>query len=524
MKRAGARADLVNDGSLDIRGVTVRFGGLTALDDVSLTAAPRKITGIIGPNGAGKTTLLNTACGFVRPESGTVSFDGRPLTGLKAHRLAGLGIARTLQGVGLFRGLSVVENVMVGATPAARAGVWTALFGLPRSDRDERRLRERAMQALAEVGAADLADRMPDTLAYGLRKRVALARALAGRPRLLLLDEPASGFPENELPELGELIKKMAAEAGVVVIEHRMDLVMSVCDTIFVLDFGKLIAVGTPAEIQADPAVTAAYLGAGAGPAAGADAAGSQAPEVPGPTMPDAAALAIEDVVAGYGGVPVLNGVSVAARPGTITAVLGANGAGKTTLLRTISGLVRPRQGRILVDGTNLARRHPEDIARAGVAHVPEGQGVITELTVEENLRLGALSRRGGAVRSAALADAYRRFPLLAERRKRQAGLLSGGERQVLVIARALMSAPRVLLLDEPSLGLAPRMVAQVMDLVRKLRDEAGLTVLLVEQNARSALAIADCGMVLNLGKVVADDDAATLAADVALRRHYLGF
>ena len=240
--------------------------------------------------------------------------------------------------------------------------------------------------------------------------------------------------------------------------------------------------------------------------------------------MPNAAALAIEDVVAGYGGVPVLNGVSVAARPGTITAVLGANGAGKTTLLRTISGLVRPRQGRILVDGANLARRHPEDIARAGVAHVPEGQGVITELTVEENLRLGALSRRGGAVRSAALADAYRRFPLLAERGKRQAGLLSGGERQVLVIARALMSAPRVLLLDEPSLGLAPRMVAQVMDLVRKLRDEAGLTVLLVEQNARSALAIADCGMVLNLGKVVADDDAATLAADVALRRHYLGF
>jgi len=251
----------MNDGSLDIRDVTVRFGGLTALDDVSLTAAPRKITGIIGPNGAGKTTLLNTACGFVRPQSGTVEFGGRSLTGLSAHRLAGLGIARTLQGVGLFKGLTVAENVMVGATPAARAGVWSALLGLPRSDRDERRLRERALQALAEVGAEDLADRMPDTLAYGLRKRVALARALVARPRLLLLDEPASGFPENELPELGELIKKMAADAGVVVIEHRMDLVMSVCDTIFVLDFGKLIAVGTPAEVQANPAVTAAYLG-----------------------------------------------------------------------------------------------------------------------------------------------------------------------------------------------------------------------------------------------------------------------
>jgi branched-chain amino acid transport system ATP-binding protein len=241
--------------------------------------------------------------------------------------------------------------------------------------------------------------------------------------------------------------------------------------------------------------------------------------------MPDsAAALTVEGIVAGYGGVPVLNNVSVAARPGTITAVLGANGAGKTTLLRTISGLVKPRQGRILVDGANVARRPPENIARAGVAHVPEGQGVITELTVEENLRLGGLSRRGGSVRSAALTDAYRRFPMLGERKKRPAGLLSGGERQILVIARALMSAPRVLLLDEPSLGLAPRMVTQVMDLVRGLRDDAGLTVLLVEQNARSALAIADCGMVLNLGKVVAADDAAVLAADVALRRHYLGF
>ena len=283
----------MNNGSLDIQSVTVHFGGVTALDDVSLTAAPRKITGIIGPNGAGKTTLLNTACGFVRPQSGTVSFDGRPLTNLSAHRLAGLGIARTLQGVGLFRGLSVVENVMVGATAGARAGVWSALFGLPRSDRDERRLREQAMRALDEVGAADLADQMPDTLAYGLRKRVALARALAGRPRMLLLDEPAGGFPESELPELGELIKKMAADAGVVVIEHRMDLVMSVCDIIFVLDFGKLIAAGTPAQVQANPAVTAAYLGtegardgsdragpgAGAGPAvrpaSGAGAGGS---------------------------------------------------------------------------------------------------------------------------------------------------------------------------------------------------------------------------------------------------------
>jgi branched-chain amino acid transport system ATP-binding protein len=239
---------------------------------------------------------------------------------------------------------------------------------------------------------------------------------------------------------------------------------------------------------------------------------------------PAVAALAVEDIVAGYGGVPVLDRLSVSVMPGTITAVLGANGAGKTTLLRTISGLVRPGHGRVLVGGTDMARRQPEDIARAGVAHVPEGQGVITELTVDENLRVGGLIRRGQGGRAAALADIYRRFPVLAERRKRAAATLSGGERQILVIARALMAAPRVLLLDEPSLGLAPRMVTQVMDLIRQLRDDTGLTVLLVEQNARSALGIADKGLVLNLGKVVAEDDAVSLAADTRLRRHYLGF
>jgi branched-chain amino acid transport system ATP-binding protein len=239
--------------------------------------------------------------------------------------------------------------------------------------------------------------------------------------------------------------------------------------------------------------------------------------------MADAATLEVRDLASGYGGVQALAGVSITAQPATITAVLGANGAGKTTLLRTISGFVRARRGHVVLDGTDLTRRPPEDISRAGVAHVPEGQGVITELTVEENLRLGGLCG-GRADRAAALAESYQRFPVLAERRRRAAATLSGGERQMLVIARALMARPRVLLLDEPSLGLAPLLVAQVMDLVARLRHERGLTVLLVEQNARSALAIADQGVVLNLGKVVASAAAAELASDVALRKHYLGF
>jgi branched-chain amino acid transport system ATP-binding protein len=258
---------------LEVREVTVRFGGLTALDAVSLIVPPRHVLGVIGPNGAGKTTLLNVLCGFIRPDHGDVIINGVRRPAIRPHQLAALGVGRTLQGVGLFGRLTALENVMVGATPAAKAGFASALFAFPRAARDEQHLAKLAREALDRVGAGAVADARPGELPYGMRKRVALARALAARPRLLLLDEPASGLDESELAELGQLIRELAAggpaesatgSAGpaVVVVEHHMDLMMSVCDSITVLDFGKVIADGTPAEVQADPAVTAAYLGA----------------------------------------------------------------------------------------------------------------------------------------------------------------------------------------------------------------------------------------------------------------------
>jgi branched-chain amino acid transport system ATP-binding protein len=259
----------MNPGSvLEVRNVSVRFGGLTALDSVSLAVPPRHVTGVIGPNGAGKTTLLNVLCGFIRPDEGEVLFGGRRHA-IRPHRLAALGVARTLQGVGLYAGLSALENVMMGATCRATAGFWSALLALPRAGRDERRLRELARQALDRVGAAEAADAMPTELPYGMRKRIALARALAARPSLILLDEPASGLDETELADLGRLIRDLAAEGSLVVVEHHMDLMMSVCDSITVLDFGKVIATGTPREVQDNPAVTAAYLGAGEGSSGG---------------------------------------------------------------------------------------------------------------------------------------------------------------------------------------------------------------------------------------------------------------
>ncbi len=234
--------------------------------------------------------------------------------------------------------------------------------------------------------------------------------------------------------------------------------------------------------------------------------------------------LEVDGLTVSYGPVRALRGVSFAARPSTITAVLGANGAGKTTLLRAMTGLVRPQEGSVRFDDHELTGLPVEEVVRLGVAHVPEGRGVIDQLTVEENLRLGALWRKDKSDRKRALAETYDLFPPLAERRRRLGAALSGGERQMLAIGRALVSRPRVLLLDEPSLGLAPLVTAQLMALLAELTLLASLTVILVEQNARSALSVATWAVVINLGQVVVSDTAAAVGTDTGLRHHYLGF
>jgi branched-chain amino acid transport system ATP-binding protein len=256
---------VARDGAFAARSLTVRFGGITALDSVSFELAGGEVLGIIGPNGAGKTTLFNVICGFVRPQSGTLEWNGRALAKVRANRLARLGIARTLQGVGLFPRLTVLENVMVGAQRFRRAGVASALLGLPRSDRDERALRERSLAALRDLECEGVAARLPQTLPYPVQKRVALARALVGEPRLLLLDEPAGGLSADEVRELGERIRALRGSMAVMLVEHRMDLVMSVCDRVVVLDFGRVIAHGDRATIKRDPGVLEAYLGREAG-------------------------------------------------------------------------------------------------------------------------------------------------------------------------------------------------------------------------------------------------------------------
>ncbi len=234
--------------------------------------------------------------------------------------------------------------------------------------------------------------------------------------------------------------------------------------------------------------------------------------------------LEVQDLCVSYGAVEALRSVTLSARPGSITAVLGANGAGKTTLLRTISGLVKPRSGAVRFSGEELLGNPVEIIARRGVSHVPEGRGVIGEMTVEDNLRLPTLWCMGRHERQAAIEATFELFPQLRNLRRRHASALSGGERQMLVIGRALISRPRLLLLDEPSLGLAPLVTAQLMSLLRDQTEGTELTVVLVEQNARSALSVSQHAVVLNLGEVVVSDQASVVASDNALRHHYLGF
>jgi branched-chain amino acid transport system ATP-binding protein len=471
---------------LDVRQVSVSFGGLQALSDVSLDVQVGHVTGLIGPNGAGKTTLFNVVTGLLAPNTGRVDLDGRDITRRKPHQRARLGIGRTFQRLETFGSLTARENVLVAAE--MRRG-WS-------HDR-KRSPAVIADEILERVGLQEVAEDRVDGLPTGTARLVELGRALATQPRVLLLDEPSAGLNESETATLGELLREVAGSGlAVLLVEHDMSFVMGTCERIHVLDFGRIISVGTPTEVQGDDTVRAAYLGEDEEQERKAPAAASGDGGNAGTAAPPA--LELRDIHAGYGTIDVLHGVSLTVPTGSVFALLGPNGAGKSTMLKVASGQIAPNAGEVRLFGSSVQGKSSDALARAGVCAIPEGRGIFPNLTLTENLRMATYT---GPHMSELEERAFTRFPRLRDRRKQLAGTLSGGEQQMLAMARALTTDPKVLLLDELSMGLAPIVVEELYEIVARIAAE-DVSILIVEQFAHEVLDVAETAAIMLHGQI----------------------
>jgi ABC-type branched-subunit amino acid transport system ATPase component len=526
-----------NVARLASEGVTVRFGGLVAVNDVDLAVAPGKIVGLVGPNGAGKSTLFSVMSGLLRPSRGRVLLDGQDVTGTRPQVRAGMGLARTFQHPELFTGLTVREHLVIAyRVKHAKRRIWSDLFtmgSLHPAKADE----QATVDGLVDLlGLGPVANRPALGLPLGWARLVELGRALTPSPTVLLLDEPSAGLDSSETEQFEETLRTAARERGisVLLVEHDVELVMRMCSTIYVLDFGVLIASGAPDEVRANPQVRAAYLGeeiakdhdaedtedvAEVSEALSAQPVMGDGEEAP-PAEEQPAALVVQDLSVHYGEAVAVSGVSFSVGAGRALAVLGANGAGKSSLARAVSGLVRPSGGRVVLDGQETANWAAFRIRRAGVVHLPEGRGVFRDLTVIDNLRMAVAFLENRQSRREGVDRALELFPPLAARRRQEAGLLSGGEQQMLSLARALATSPKLLIADEMSLGLAPQMVDLVFDGLERAR-QAGVTVIMIEQYVHRALAFADDCIVLQRGTLAWKGPAS--AAGGELLRHYLG-
>lgn len=501
---AGLKAYAKSDG-LSAEDISIAFGGVKAVNNVSFTAKPGEVTSIIGPNGAGKTTLLNIISGFYKPTAGAVRIDGQDIAGKPTDFAARNGISRTYQATRLFENMSVIDNVIAGF-PVGR-------FGKPFSAIASDENRNHAAGLLAFCGYHGDIDARAGDLPHVDRRLVEIARSLATKPGVLLLDEPAAGLMHADKVSLAKLLRQLA-DAGitVVLVEHDMEMVMGISDQILAVDAGTPIIFGAPQDVQKDARVIAAYLGDGKMKAR------------PRPVPFEAGASPVIETLrltAGYGAAPVLQSVDIRVRQGEMVALLGANGAGKSTFLTALAGLLRPVKGSIVLNNEYIHALAPHQIVEQGLILVPEGRQVFPELTVRENIELGAY-KQPKPVSSEELETLLNRFPRLRDRINSPAGLLSGGEQQMMAIARGLVAKPKALLLDEPSLGLAPAMVEELYAILGELRDD-GVTILLVDQMATMALSVADYAYVLEQGQVVAEGKAADLRQDERLIAAYLG-
>jgi branched-chain amino acid transport system ATP-binding protein len=475
--------------NLEVKGLTKRFGGLVAVKDMSFSVRAGQILGLIGPNGSGKSTVMKLIMGIERPDAGSVRIKDIEVAGWPSHRIARMGAGIVFQHSRPLHRQTVLENIKLALLPDKL----TRLFADPAID-------EHARAIAARVGLGAVLDRRPATLPFADLRKIEIAKAIARDPQVLLIDEPFAGLTSSETAAFSDLICQLRDDGrAVLLVDHNVKSVSRLVDRVLAMYVGERIAEGTADEVMRDETVRRVYLGGSIETAAR-----------PESSFRDTATpfLAVDNLSVQYGKAQALQNVSIHVRAGEFVSVVGLNGAGKTTLFNAISGLL-PYSGDIRREGLSAAA-----IARRGIVQCPEGRELFTDMTVRENLDLGG-QHLPPAESAAQIAWLFDLFPILRNRQKQNAGTLSGGEQQMLTIARALMMKPKLLILDEPTLGLAPVILEQLSKALERLRQTTPITVLLGEQNVTFALPHADRVYVLEHARIVWEGGPARFAAEV---------
>ncbi|WP_442957742.1 branched-chain amino acid ABC transporter ATP-binding protein/permease [Polaromonas sp.] len=493
---------------LEVQAIDKHFGGIQAVRNAQLTLHAGEIHALIGPNGAGKTTTFNLISGMFAPDRGTVKLNGRQIQGLSPHDICQQGLARSFQITNLFRGLSIYENLRLSlqARHTARFNMWRDIDSYPQ-------IHAETSELMKFLGLEGMEKIEGGELSYGGQRLVDLGIALGSKPHVLLMDEPLAGLAAAERERVSHLVKTIASNIPVLIVEHDIDRVLGFSQQVTVMNQGSVLMAGTPDEARADQRVQEIYTGTGTPPVTGRMAGdASSRPQL----------LRFEGVNAFYGKSHILNDASLEVREGEIVALLGRNGAGKSTLLKTLTGLLKPASGQIEYAGRNIAGLPAPDIARMGIGYVPQGRGLFSGMTVAENLSLGRLARAtdgsNGCVWSEEKILQY--FPRLKERMNTHADYLSGGEQQMVAVARALSGNVRLLLLDEPFEGLAPAVVQELFTVFDQLRRE--VSIIIVEHNLDLVLALADRVFALERGAVFHTGPAEPLLSDLDYRKQIL--
>ncbi len=543
--------------SLKIEDLSIEFGGIKALKDINLIVEPHSLVGLMGPNGAGKTSLINCVSRIYDPTRGRISFGGHDLLKLSGDEIKQVGISRTFQDLSFFRqieGMLVMDYLRLGQFDPKKISILSDCLNLKKSFEREKELKKNARRVLdffrqmrlhleppeeernypiihGREGSPDLTDLEFSpirNLSFAWRRRLDLARALVSNPKLLLLDEPAQGLAPSEIENLGSVLKIIQKEFGVaaLIVEHNVSTLMKISDHVVVMNSGEIIAMGSPKEVSQNPEVVNIYMGTNSAQDTNSpkmsEVSSNQEEKLQTKTEP---LLEVRNIDLYYGAAQALFSVSLKFHVKQVISILGTNGSGKSTLLKAICGIEKPSYGKIFLNGEELPLGWPEVSNERGIQYVAQGHVIFPELTALENLKVGAYTfiKRGLKFKDG-LERIFNYFPTLKDQLHFQAANLSGGQQQMLAMAQALIGQPKLLLLDEPSLGLSPLLVQNLFDIIKKISVQEKCTIVIVEQNVNKALEISDYIYMMSSGVLIGEGSSEQLKKSDDTIKKYLGF